>query len=95
MFDWSTGLGAPGTDPDNGLGYMHCKTPLGPCSVAPTPVNSMKQNGGVAEPYVSYLFTLFAHSLSLSSYSHTLFFTEPLVNAARTATSSANNLDSI
>ena len=26
VFDWSTGLGAPGTDPDNGLGCVYHTT---------------------------------------------------------------------
>lgn len=51
VFDWSTGLGATGPDPDNGLGYMHCDTPLGPCTVFPVPVNSMKQNGNLPYQY--------------------------------------------
>lgn len=51
VFDWSTGLGARGPDPDNGLGYMHCTHPLGPCTVSPTPVNSMHQNGALPYKY--------------------------------------------
>lgn len=51
VFDWSTGLGASGPDANNGLGYMHCSSPVGPCKVAPTPVNSVKQNGDLPFSY--------------------------------------------
>lgn len=50
VFDWSTSLGGSS---DNGLGYQHCTTPIGPCVVDPVPVNRMINNSVIPPGYLT------------------------------------------
>lgn len=47
----TTGLGEGSKD--NGLGYQHCTTPLGPCTISPVAVNRMTNNTVIAPGYVT------------------------------------------
>ena len=51
VFDWTTALGAGCTD--DGIGYQHCATPLGPCKISRVPVNRMVNNTEIFPAYVS------------------------------------------
>ena len=51
VFDWTTGLGA--ASKDNGIGYQHCTTPVGPCKISPVPVNRMTDNTLIPPAYLS------------------------------------------
>ena len=51
VFDWTDALGAACAD--DGLGYQHCATPLGPCKISPVPVNRMVNNTEIFPGYVS------------------------------------------
>merc|ERR1712166_224218 len=51
VFDWTTALGA--TSKDNGIGYQHCTTPVGPCRISPVPVNRMTDNTIISPAYLS------------------------------------------
>jgi hypothetical protein len=51
VFDWNTNLGLGSRD--NGLGYQHCATALGPCKISPVPVNRMVNNTLISPGYIS------------------------------------------
>jgi hypothetical protein len=51
IFDWNTNIGA--SSRDNGLGYQHCASPLGPCKISAVPVNRMADNIPISPGYIS------------------------------------------
>ena len=64
--DWTTGLGAHTPDADNGLGYQHCLTPTGPCTVSDVPVNRMADNPTIAPGYGNDFDIIWGHLARLA-----------------------------